>query len=438
MSRRVGVRVSVEMAAAEARRVALVAQGFGAARAEEPACGPSRARMLAEVRRLGVLQIDSVNVLARAHYLPLFARLGAYDRAKLDALAWRGGSALARPRAARAPAALFEYWCHQASLAPVELYPLFQWRMRRAVRGEGTWGRIAQFAKEKRAYLRAVLREIEARGPLAASELSTAKKSKTGWWEWSEAKHAVETLFWQGRLAVASRRGSFERLYDLPERVIPAALRDAPAVTDADAHRELLNISARALGVGTEDDLADYYRLARLECRPRLAELVEEGTLLATKVEGWSRPAFVHRDFARRSRTPAPSGRVAALVGPFDPIVWHRARALRLFDFHYRIGIYTPAHQRTHGYYVLPFLLDDALVARVDLKADRAEHVLRVRAAWLEEGRTDAVAEPLAAELTRMAKWLGLERIDVARKGTLSAALRRASKSREKKNMLAP
>ena len=395
--------------AAEARRIAVGAQGFEDARSDVPSRGPSKARLLAAVRGLGVLQIDSVNVLARAHYLPLFARLGAYDRARLDALAWG-----ARP-------ALFEYWCHQASLAPVELYPWFRFRMDRARKGVGTWGRIARFAKEKPAYLRAVLREIETRGPLAASELSTAKKTATGWWEWSEAKHAVETLFWQGRLAVASRRSSFERLYDLPERVIPDALRDAKPVRDADAHRALLERSARALGIGTEDDLADYYRLARLECRPRLAELVEEGTLLETKVEGWSRHAFVHRDVARSHRR----ARVSALVGPFDPIVWHRARAHRLFDFHYRIGIYTPAHQRTHGYYVMPFLHDDALVARVDLKADRAERVLRVQAAWLEEGHdADVVVGPLAAELARMAAWLDLERVEVARKGTLAAALR--------------
>jgi uncharacterized protein YcaQ len=401
--------------AAEARRIALAAQGFGVARSDEPSKGPSVARILAEVRRLGVLQIDSVNVLARAHYLPLFARLGAYDRARLDELAWG-------PKPA-----LFEYWSHQASLAPVELYPLFRWRMRRAERGEGTWGRIARFAKEKRRYLREVLREIEAAGPLAASQLSTAKKKATGWWEWSDAKHAVETLFWQGRLAVASRRGSFERLYDLPERVIPAAVLDAPLVNDADAHRQLLEIAARALGIGTEDDLADYWRLARLECRPRLAELVEEGVLVATEVDGWKRGAFVHRDFAKpksKTRRSVRTAQIAALVGPFDPIVWYRARAHRVFDFHYRIGIYTPAHQRTHGYYVMPFLLDDALVARVDLKADRAEGVLRVRAAWLEEGQTPDVAEPLAAELARMARWLGLGRVVVERKGTLAKTLR--------------
>ena len=403
------------MSAPEARRVALAAQGFGVARSDEPSRGPSKARLLEEVRRLAVLQIDSVNVVSRAHYLPCFARLGAYDRARLDALSW------SRPGGAVPP--LFEYWAHQASLAPVELYPLFRWRMRRAERGEGTWGRIARFAKEKRSYLKEVLREIEARGPLAASQLSTAERAKSGWWEWSEAKHAVETLFWQGRLAVSSRRGSFERLYDLPERVIPSALREGPIIEDADAHRALLEISARALGVGTEEDLADYFRLAKLECRPRIAELVEEGALVPAAVEGWKRPAFVHRDFATARRRSLAN--VSALVGPFDPVVWHRARALRLFDFHYRIGIYTPAHQRVHGYYVMPFLLGDALKARVDLKADRAAGHLRVQAAWLEEGHAaDDVAAPLAAELERMAKWLDLPAVSVERKGTLARALR--------------
>jgi uncharacterized protein YcaQ len=390
----------------EARRIAILAQGFGGRRADEAASGPTKARILEAVRRLGVLQIDSVNVLARAHYLPLFARLGVYDRARLDDLAW-----------GKAPA-LFEYWCHQASFAPVELYPLFGWRMERARKGVGTYGRIARFAKEKRTYLKSVLREIEARGPTAASELSGAKKSTSGWWEWSEAKHAVETLFWQGHLAVASRRG-FERLYDLPDRVIPSAVRNAAVVSDDDAHRALLRISAQALGIGTEDDLADYYRLSRRECRPRFGELVEDGSLVETKIEGGT--AFVHRDFARSKK---PLGPVAALVGPFDPIVWHRARALRLFDFHYRIGIYTPAHQRTHGYYVMPFLLGDRLAARLDLKADRASGVLRVQAAWLEDGaESEAVVGPLAAELRRMATWLALPEVAVARKGTLAKAL---------------
>lgn len=397
---------SATMTAAEAIRIALAAQGFGA-RAR-----PTRA-ILPMIHRLGVLQIDSVNVVARAHYLPLFARLGPYDRARLDAFA------SGEPRRE-----LFEYWGHQASLMPIELYPLFRWRMDRAIAGEGTWGRIARYAKEKRAYLKRVLAEIRERGPTAASELSSAEKKSSGWWEWSEAKHAVETLFWQGRLAVASRKPSFERLYDLPERVIPAAHREGRAWSAIDAHRHLLEGSARALGVGTEDDLCDYFRLARAESRPRIRELEEEGVLTRVDVEGWGKPAWVHRSFTGRRAAGAASAPLAALVGPFDPIVWHRPRALRMFGFHYRIGIYTPAHQRTHGYYVMPFLLGAALVARVDLKADRAESVLRVQAAWLEEGSDPGVAEPLAAELRRMAEWLGLATLAVARRGTLTPHLR--------------
>ncbi|MBX3233800.1 MAG: YcaQ family DNA glycosylase [Labilithrix sp.] len=385
----------VGMRVGEARRVAVAGQGFG-----------GRRRGVAVVERLGVVQIDSVNVLARAHYLPVFARVGAYDRGVLDAAAWRTHR-------------LFEYWGHMASLLPVGSQPLFRWRMARAREGVGTWGHVARFAREKRRYLARVLREIRDRGPLAASELSSAEASKGGWWVWSEAKHAVEALFWQGRLCVATRRAGFERVYDLPERVLPAEVHAAPTPREADAHRELVRIAARALGVATEDDLADWFRLSRKETRPRVAELVEEGELEPVAVEGWDRPAWRHRD-ARARRFEG-----CALLAPFDPLVWHRPRALRLFDFHYRIGIYTPAAARTHGYYVLPVLLGDELVARVDLKADRAARVLRVQSAWLEEGRrAGAVAEPVRAELRRMADWLGLEDVVVARRGTLAAALR--------------
>jgi uncharacterized protein YcaQ len=388
--------------AQEARRIAIFAQGLSGPRAKTA----SKNRVIDAVRRLGVLQIDSVNVLARAHYLPLFARLGPYDRGHLDAAAWASHT-------------LFEYWGHMASLVPVELYPLFTWRMERARRGEGTWRHVAEFARKKKKYLDHILEHIRENGPHAASDLETEAKKKSGWWEWSEAKVAVEALFWQGRLAVSSRRGSFERLYDVPERVIPASLL-ATDVSRADAHRRLLELSARALGIGTEDDLADYFRLARAECRPHLATMSEEGILVPTSVEGWDRKAWIHRDFTRIEYQPA-----AALVGPFDPMVWHRPRALRMFDFHYRIGIYTPAQQRTHGYYVLPFLLGDSLVARVDLKADRAHSKLIVQSAWCEDGaRKGNITQPLIAELEQMANWLQLESIEVKRKGSLANDLR--------------
>lgn len=381
----------------DARRIAVNAQRFGTGR-----------RLLPLVEHLGVLQIDSVNVLARAHYLPIFARLGGYDRSTLDAAAWRE------------PRALFEYWGHQASLLPVALQPLLRWRMDRATKGIGTYGRIARFAKERRKYLLGVLAEIRARGPLATSELSSATKSKSGWWEWTDAKHAVETLFWQGKLGVATRRAGFERVYDLPERVLPPAIMNAPTPSEADAHRRLVEIAAAAYGIATEDDLADYFRLTRKEVRPRIAELVEEGVLVASEVEGWDRPAWRHRDASPKKQD------VCALLAPFDPLVWYRPRALRLFDFHYRIGIYTPAGARTHGYYVLPVLLGDDLVGRVDLKADRAEGALLVQSAWLEAGReAGAIVEPLRAELDRMARWLGLERVSFVRKGTLAPALRK-------------
>jgi len=396
----------IELSFEEARRIAVAAQGFG----PRPKETPSRDHVQQVVERLGVVQLDSVNVVARAHYLPLFARLGAYDRDVLDASVWTR------------PSALFEYWAHQASVIPVSSHRLFRWRMDRAARGEGIWGGIARFGRERRTFIAEVLDEITGRGPIAASELSTATKRKGGWWEWSDAKRAVEWLFWAGQVTASGRRG-FERLYDLPERVLPAEALAAKTPSSETAHRELLAIGARAYGIATEEDLCDYFRLSRRESRPRIAELVEEGILVPARVEGWHRPAFLAASVARTSKAPKP--RATALLTPFDPLVWYRPRAERVFGFHYRIEIYTPAHKRTHGYYVMPFLLDDRLVARVDLKADRAGSVLEVRAAHVEEGiAPEDVAPRLARELRRFAAWLGLERVEVVRKGRLAAALR--------------
>ncbi|MBX3224181.1 MAG: YcaQ family DNA glycosylase [Labilithrix sp.] len=415
----------VELTVEEARRIAVRAQGFGAAGAtgttRASGVGPTptprskpttSARSVELVERLGVVQLDSVNVVCRAHYLPLFARLGAYDRDRFDASIWSR------------PSALFEYWGHQASLLPVAHHRLFRWRMDRAARGEGTWSGVARFGREKHAFVADVLREIAEKGPAAASALSMATTRKGGWWEWSDAKRAVEWLFWSGRVTAASRR-NFERLYDLPERVLPPEALAAKTASPEDAHRELLAIAARAYGVATEDDLCDYFRLARRESRPRIAELVEEGVLVPARVEGWDRPAYLERGIT--TARPPRARRVAALLTPFDPLVWFRPRTERLFGFRYRIEIYTPAHERTHGYYVMPFLLDERLVGRVDLKADRARRVLSVRAAHVEDGvAPEAVAEPLAGELGRLAVWLGLEDVEIVRKGRLAAALRAA------------
>ncbi len=396
----------IELSFVDARRIAVAAQGFGA----RPKGKVSKDQIRGAVQRLAVVQLDSVNVVARAHYLPLFARLGPYDRDVLDASIWTR------------PSALFEYWAHQASVIPVSSHRLFRWRMERAANGQGVWAGIARFGREKGAFIAQVLAEIAERGPIAASDLSMATKRKGGWWEWSDAKRAVEWLFWSGKVTASTRRG-FERLYDLPERVLPAEALSAKTPTVETAHRELLAIAANAYGIATEEDLCDYFRLSRKESRPRIAELVEEGVLVPARVERWGRPAFLSSAMASTSKAPKP--RAAALLTPFDPLVWYRPRTERAFDFHYRIEIYTPAHKRTHGYYVLPFLLDDRLVGRVDLKSDRASGVLQVRAAHVEEGiEPDDVVTRLAGELRRLATWLGLERVEVVRKGRLATALR--------------
>ncbi|MFO1073481.1 MAG: crosslink repair DNA glycosylase YcaQ family protein [Geminicoccaceae bacterium] len=397
------------LSARAARRLALAAQGL----ARPPGSAPDLAALRRTIRRLGLLQLDSVNVLARAHYLPLFARLGPYDRGLIDRLACHDGIP---ERAHRRR--LFEYWAHEASLLPVELQPLLRWRMARAERGEGVWSGVAAFARQQPEIVARALAEVATRGPIGVSELSEAGSRRGGWWGWSHGKLALEWLFWTGRLTTAGRRG-FERLYDLPERVLPPAVLALPTPDPADAQRELLRRAAQALAVATETDLRDYFRLPVAETRLRLAELVEEGALVPVTVEGWRQPGFLVPDLPVPRRAEA-----RALLGPFDPLVWERARAERLFGFRYRIEIYTPAARRQHGYYVLPFLMDERLVARVDLKADRQVGQLRVRAAHLEAGaEAGAVAEALAQELARMAGWLALERVVVEPGGDLAAPL---------------
>ena len=374
---------------AQARRAALAAQGFGDRRPEGP-LAPRHPRRV--IGRLGLLQIDSVSAVARAHYLPLFSRLGAYPRTLLEDAAWGA------PRRRE----LFEYWAHEASLLPLALHPLLRWRMARAAQGRGIYGGLARFGLERRDAIEAVFRAVEARGPLAAGDLE-GPRGAGGWWGWSDAKRALEWLFWAGRVTTATRRGSFERLYDLPERVLPVPVLAAPTPSEADAQRALLALSARAHGVATAGDLRDYFRLDAADVAPRLAELVEAGTLTPVAVEGWAHPAYLHTEARIPRRVEA-----RALLAPFDPLVWERSRAERLFGFRYRIEIYVPAAKRQHGYYVLPFLLGEALVARVDLKADRAAGVLRVLAVHHEPGAPPATDEALAAELALMAAWLGL------------------------------
>jgi uncharacterized protein len=387
--------------------MALWAQGFADGLREKPSDGWALRKVLS---RVGLLQIDSVNVLQRAHYLPLFARVGPYDTDMLDRASWN------------APRRLFEYWGHEASLLPVAVQPLLRWRMESAY--VDAWGGMRRVAEEHPDLVERVLETVGERGPVAASELAALEgdgRRRSGpWWDWSHTKRALEFLFWSGRVTSARRRG-FERLYDLPERVLPRAVVETPTPDVADAQRELVRIAARALGVATERDLRDYFRLPVADARARVAELVEGGELAPVQVEGWGGPAYLDPG-AKLPR----SVDARALVGPFDSLVWERPRAERLFGFRYRIEIYVPAPKRVYGYYVLPFLLGDTLVARVDLKADRKAGLLLVQAAHAEPDAPPHTAEALVDELELMAGWLGLGGVSVLDRGDLAPALRRA------------
>lgn len=321
----------------EARRVALAAQGFGKARPGTP----TQSALARTTAALGLHQIDSVNVLARAHYLPAFSRIGAYNRDWLDHAAWG-------PREKRR---LFEYWAHEASLLPLDLHPMLRWRMAKADRGEAGWKGLRIFAGERRAEALALLARIRIEGPMAAGDFGRGR-SRAGWWEWGEAKQILEWLFWSGHITTATRRGGFERVYDLTERVIPADILALPTPEPAAAQRALIERSARYLGIATASELRDYFRLKPDEARDAISDLQEEAVLLPVRIEGASGLSYLHRDakVSRRIKS-------AALLSPFDPLIWERSRTERLFDFHYRIGIYTPAVKRTHGYYDLPFLL---------------------------------------------------------------------------------
>src|SRR5215813_334798 len=396
----------LKVSAAAARRIALAAQGFGIAR-------PNGATNLGHVRRaidrLGLLQIDSVNVLARAHYLPLFSRLGDYDSDHLDSLAW----------GRKSRRGLFEFWAHEASLLPLAAHPLWRWKMQRMRESTGGKGKLLQFARQKSRFIDEVRRQLHDRGPLAASDLENGTRKKGPWWGWSDAKYALEWLFFAGEVTTATRRGSFERVYDLTERVLPADVLGQRTPPAEEAQRELLRLSARALGVATETDLRDYFRLGVTDTKTRLAELLEAGDLIAVDVEGWNRPAYLDPAARQPRRIEA-----RALLAPFDPLIWERDRTERLFDFFYRIEIYTPLAKRKHGYYVLPFLLGERMVARLDLKADRSASKLRVHAAHLEPGsEVRDVAGPLREELRLMADWLGLEGVSLPRAGALAKAM---------------
>lgn len=385
------------LTAGAARRIALAAQGFAG---PKPRASVNAGHIRRMINRIGMLQLDSVNVLVRSHYLPLFSRLGPYPVSLLDEYAYK------RRR-------MFEYWGHAASLIPVERYPLFRHRMERRVH----WG-LQDWADEHPQYVEAVLAEVTENGPIAVGELPEPGQRTGSWWGWGEGKLALEYLFARGLITTAARQG-FTRLYDTPERVLPARYLDGPPINKADAHREMLLLAARHLGIGTARDIADYYRHPVPESKAVLRELAEAGALHPVEVKGWREVGYLHPEARIPRRVNA-----RALLSPFDSLVWERARTERIFGFRYRIEIYTPRPKRIYGYYVLPFLLGEELVGRVDLSSDRKGGRLLVHAAHAEEGADhEAVAGPLAEELRSMALWLGLETVALGEGGDLTPAL---------------
>lgn len=391
----------LSLSRAQARRIALAAQGF-----LDPPHEPPTLRTLSRtVGRTGVLQVDSVNVLQRAHYMPLYSRMGPYDPVLLE-----------RASGGRRQRRLVEYWAHVQALMPVDLWPHVQHRMDGYRASEGKW-----FVSLPKQLATELLAEIDVRGPSTARDLDRGEsRSKDHWgWNWSEARKALDYLYLVGELAIARRTSQFEVVYDLPERVLPPEVLAVPTPSVPEQHRELVRRAALSHGVATLRCLADYYRMKVDDVKVAVAALEEDGELEPVTVEGWSRPAWLHRDARRPRRVGA-----RALLSPFDPVVWERERTERLFDFHYRIEIYVPKEKRVHGYYVLPFLLGDEIVARVDLKADRATGRLLVPGAFAEDGAPADVGEQLAAELRRLAGWLGLDDVVVGHHGDLTAELR--------------
>ncbi|GEP38737.1 hypothetical protein NPS01_24000 [Nocardioides psychrotolerans] len=388
----------------QARRIALAAQGF----LDPRHTGPTMRTFGRTLERTGVLQVDSVNVLQRAHYMPLYSRMGPYD---VDLL---------RRAAESRPRRVVEYWAHVQAFMPVDLWPVMQFRMDTYRARRGKW-RVLEEEPELEASLVA---EIRQGGAATARDLDDGlPRSKEHWgWNWSRSRQVLDYLYTVGDLAIAGRNGQFEVLYDLPERVIPAEVLARPTPTPAEAHLELVRRAARSHGVATTRCLQDYYRMHIDQVRPAVATLVESGELLPVAIEGWKRPAFLHRD----ARLPRRIG-ARALLSPFDPVVWERERAERVFDFRYRIEIYTPVEKRVHGYYVLPFLLGDQVVARVDLKADRRTGRLLVKGAFAEPTAPPDTAEELHAALVELAGWLGLGDVVVEPRGDLAVRLAQCS-----------
>ena len=389
------------LSAAQARRLQLAAQGFVAQRPGERGGKVDRRHFRRVLDRLALVQLDSVNVITRAHELTFFARLGPYDRKALAQWLHRSGE-------------VFEYWGHAASFLPVDVHPYLRWE-------RTTWKGIRELVQERPEYVEAVRSAVRERGPITPADLHEGDgPRRTGpWWGWDLPKRALEALFWSGEVT-ATRNARFERLYDLPERVLPAAVLDIPTPAEEDARRELLLRAAMALGVGTAGDLATYFYQRKPKTKALVRAMAADGALVPVEVEGWKEVGYLHPAARVPRRVQA-----RALLAPFDSLVFDRARAERLFDFVYRIEIYTPAPKRVYGYYVLPFLLGDRLVGRIDLKADRASRRLLVQAAWGEAGVDhDEVAGPLAEELGLMARWLDLDDVAIGDRGDLAPTLR--------------
>jgi uncharacterized protein len=396
--------LSDSLSVAQGRRITLAAQGFTDPR---PGGGTDMRHLRRVLRRLHLIQMDSVNVLQRAHFMPLYSRIGPYDPGLLERAAYR------KPRE------LFEFWGHEAALITVDLQPLFRWRMARA--RDFAWGNMTRVATQRPDLVDRVLAEVRDRGPITAAQIEHDQPpTKDHWgWNWSEVKQALEWLFYTGQVTAAERTTSFARRYDLPERVLPKAVLEAPTPSFEDSIRALVELSAKALGVAAEVELRDYFRLPVAGFKQAVNELVEDKVLQPVAVQGWKQPAYLHSD-ARLPRWV----RAATLVSPFDPLIWERSRTERLFDMTYRIEIYVPAAQRLYGYYVLPFLLGDRFAARVDLKADRKNGVLQIPAAWIEPTADQTeTAGALALELRRLAGWLGLTEVALPERGDLAGPL---------------
>ncbi len=382
--------------------MALAAQGFNRAR---PSGRVDTRHFRRLIDQLGAVQLDSVNVFTRTHYMPFFSRLGPYDRNRLDAYAAGGGE-------------IFEYWGHEASWLPLDTQPLFRWRMADTRR----WGRVSRVLEENPGYVEAVHEHVLEAGPLSVSDLEDPGARTGPWWGYGKGKIALEWLFSKGKIT-AFRSPEFRRLYIGLEKYLPRPILDHPTPARDEAQKALLVRAARAHGVGTAQDLADYYRIRPPEARPLLELLADEGRLRRVEVPGWKPPVYAHPE-ATIPRSI--SGR--ALLSPFDSLIWARERTERLFDFRYRIEIYVPEPKRVHGYYVLPFLLDGDLVARVDLKSERKAGFLHVKGAYAEPDVDKArVARELAAELRDVAAWLGLQGVQLGRRGNLIRDLRKAS-----------